>query len=244
MKKILCTGGTGFVGYWMLRTQPDDFEVVYQNSDNYFYGNWESAFFTPWDYIIHLAPIGVSSVLKYAQRNNTKVLFASSGVIYEGVGGYADNKRHWEHECLASGVDVVIARLFTFVGGHLKNKFAITNFVDDAIHGRPIQIQGNGKAIRSYLYGYDLGEWMWKLIMEGRGTYDVGSSVPYTLYEVAEMVASIVPSEIEVLNKPDVPNTIYLPNTKRVKEMGCKEITGLQVALERTIEDERNMPNM
>jgi nucleoside-diphosphate-sugar epimerase len=220
--KVLITGGTGFVGFWMQRTQPPNIDATYLNRKQYYDCLWAAK---KWDAIVHLALVSPSYVLQKAPR----VLFASSGAVYEGRTEYADNKRKWEKLCLDS--DVVIARLFTFVGERLKNLYAITNFIDDALHGRPITVCGNGNTVRSYLYGEDLGHWMWGLLFGLSGTYDVGSYVPYTTLEVARLVADIIPAKIEVLNAPGVPTTRYLPNITYSEW----EKVGLREAIERTI---------
>jgi nucleoside-diphosphate-sugar epimerase len=207
MIQVTITGGTGFVGYWMRIQQPNDVSVRYLNSREY-HAEWEL-----WgcDVVYHLANVSPSRVLKYAKRTNAKVIFASSGAVYNGVTDYSFDKRLWEAEVDYSGLRFSIARLFTFIGRNLENKYAITNFVEDALKGHPIKVQGNGTAIRSYLDGRDLGRQMWEL-MDKQGTFDVGSIKPYSIMEVANEVAKILPSKIIVQNKQDVPNSVYLPH--------------------------------
>ena len=231
INNVLCTGGSGFVGYWMQKTKPDGIRWAHVDKRGYRSMEWD--WWTGWDVVVHLAPVAPTRVLEYAKEKQIRVLFASSGAVYDGVNEYADNKRKWERECLDSGLDVVIARLFTFVGEKLKNHYAITNFIDDARNGRPIQILGDGSAVRSYLYGEDLGRWMWSLLLGIGGTYDVGSCVPYTTMEVARLVADIIPAKIEIPNTPGVPNSRYLPNITRSEY----ERVGLREAIERTTND-------
>ena len=165
LNNVLINGGTGFVGYWMDRTKPGTGMVVLQNHENY-QTRWELG---RWDAIVHLAPVSPSRVLKYAQKHGTRVLFASSGAVYEGTNIYAYHKRLWEDQCKCSGVDLVIARLFTFIGAHLKDLYAITHFMEAAKAGKPIEVWGDGSTIRSYLYGEDLGRWRWKILLDGKG---------------------------------------------------------------------------
>ncbi len=233
ISKVLITGGTGFVGHWMQAMKPDNIMCRFTGQDGYNNMAWD--LIHP-DAIVHLAPVSPARILKYAQKHNARVLFASSGAVYEQKTDYAKNKRRWEKECLDSGADVVIARLFTFVGAHLKNLYAITNFIENAKRGEPLRVQSNGEAVRSYLYGKDLGRWMWKLLLKGEGVYDVGGSVSYSILEVARLVADIARVQIEVWPSGP-PSTIYLPNTTRAHELGCKETVGLREAIERTIND-------
>lgn len=227
INRVLITGGTGFVGYWMQQTCPPNIDALYLNRVDYFKCVWAES---KWDAIVHLAPLSPSYVLQKAPR----VLFASSGAVYEGRTPYALNKREWERQCRESDADVVIARLFTFVGERLKNLYAVTHFIADAKAGKPIQVWGDGRTIRSYLYGSDLGTWMWKILLEGEGIYNVGSDFPYTILRLAQIVAEIIPAKIEFVN-PHGPETRYLPDTERACELGCKRTIGLKEAIERVI---------
>jgi len=234
MRNVLITGGTGFCGFWMQKTWPKNYikSLGIENQQHYETFQWESL---EWDAIVHLAPISPARVLKYAQRHNTRVLFASSGAVYNGTNAYAYNKRLWEQQCQDSGVDYIIARLFTFVGEHLKNHYAITNFIESAKNGKPLQVWGDGSTVRSYLYGDDLGKWMWSLLLNRKGVYDVGSIIPYTILEVARIVADIIPAKIQILNDGH-PSTRYLPDTTRARtELGLKETVGLKDAICQTI---------
>jgi nucleoside-diphosphate-sugar epimerase len=223
---VLVTGGTGFVGYWMQRTQPPYISATFVNRAGYYRCRWTES---RWDAIVHLALVSPSYVLQRAPR----VLFASSGAVYNGHTPYALNKREWERQCRESDTDVVIARLFTFIGAHLKNLYAITHFITDAKAGRPLAVWGQGSTVRSYLYGEDLGHWMWNILLHGEGVYDVGSSIPVTILELANMVASIIPTTVEMVNVPTA-ETTYLPDTIRANALGCVQTVGLKEAIERT----------
>lgn len=222
INKVLVTGGLGFVGWWMRRTQPK-IEAHYITRKMYEECEWEK-----WncDAIVHLAPVSPERVLKTEAR----ILFASSGAVYSGQDEYANNKRHWEYLCNSG--DVVIARLFSFVGKYLE-RHVVYEFIQQA-HTGTIIINGDGKATRSYLYGEDLGNWMWKILLEGTGIYDVGSSVPYTILETAQIVSELIPCEIKVMNAPNIPSTYYMPDMQRVRDLGCVETVGLREAIKRT----------
>jgi nucleoside-diphosphate-sugar epimerase len=132
-----------------------------------------------------------------------------------------------------SGVNCVITRLFSFIGPHLKRHSAY-ELIQMAKTGT-IQIFGNGNAIRSYLYGEDLGKWMWKILLNGSGIYDVGSEIPFTILELARKIAEVIPAKIEVQNQPYVPNTRYMPDVTWAKKLGCYETVSLTDAIKRTV---------
>jgi nucleoside-diphosphate-sugar epimerase len=196
--------------------------------------DWESR---PWDYIVHLAPISPARVLKYAESHNARVLFVSSGAVYDRMDEYSSNKRLWEEQCKHSSADVVIARPFCFVGERLPlANFSIGQFIQDGIKGGPVRYYDIG-CIRSYMYGADLGRWLWKILFDGSGVYDVGSSIALDMREVAHMVASVCGCDAvaDLAPENDKP-MIYMPNTDRAHALGCVETIGLRSAIERTVE--------
>jgi nucleoside-diphosphate-sugar epimerase len=219
MAKVLVTGGTGFVGTWMQRTQPDGLKVHYigrSEYDNYIllYG---------YKYIVHLANISPTRVINYARGANARLLYCSSGAAYDQPGEYADNKRRWEAECLDSGVDVVIARLFCFFGDRLDDGKAYTQFMRRARQGLPLRVTGDGSAVRSYMHAREMARWMWAILLHGeRGqVYDVGSDRPTTILQLAQRIAGAAGCKIEMVDG-DVPMMRYLPRdtakTRRLLE--------------------------
>lgn len=237
MRKVVVTGGSGFVGRWMEKTIPRGTIATFLSGEAFYSSNWK---FMSWDAVVHLAPISPLPVINHVAKQSpgARLLFASSGAVYSKGGDYATTKRAWERMVQESGTDWVIARLFTFVGKWLKNKYAITNFIDDARSGRAIVILGDGKTVRTYLHGEDLGRWMWRLLDEGHGCYDVGSEIEYTLAEVARAVAEVFPAKIFTMNRADVPTTRYVPDITCAKALGCRETIDLKAAIKREMTDE------
>lgn len=213
MDNILITGGTGFVGYWMKQTEPRNLSCDYISHKTYSESKW-------WDwkyeYFVHLAPTSPTLVIKTAMKHHARLLYCSSGIVYhpENNTEYRQNKVKWEQECLASGVDVVIARLFTFFGERLDGNKAYTAFAKAARQNSDIEIWGDGSTVRSYMHGSELGKWMWAILFKGaRGeAYDVGSDIPITMLELAKMIKDShnSTSKITFRNQPE-PMSFYLP---------------------------------
>ena len=150
---------------------------------------------------------GTREVLRAAATKGARVLFLSSGAVYgrqhaavaeecEGApdpmdprSSYGQAKRLAENLCAiatqAGRADVVVARLFAFVGPRipLGAHFAVGNFLQDALERRPVLVQGDGQARRSYLYAGDLPEWCWAPLARGRAgvAYNVGSPDPVSI---------------------------------------------------------------
>jgi len=206
----------------MHRTQPANIDATYLNTLDYHDSHWE---WSKWDVVVHLANVSP----KWVQYNHSgRIIYASSGAVYAGTNKYADDKRKWE--AMLEGKHVV-ARLFSFVGAHLKNLYAVTNFIDDAMNGRPIVVRSSGLSVRSYLYGEQLGQVMWSMLDKDPGIYDVGGKTPYTILEVARLVAQQFDAYLQVLNEHDSTDSIYLP------EYGIEETIPLDEAIERTIHE-------
>lgn len=220
ISNVLITGGTGFVGYWMSKTKPANVSVTYFGRVEY-ERYIKSGLQNNYDAFVHLAPVAPHPVIDNAIFNHARLLYCSSGIVYhpEGDSEYRRNKIAWEIDCMSSGVDLVIARLFTFSGEKLDDGKAITQFYKRAIAGKSLQIYGDGSTIRSYMSGYDLGRMMWAILERGeRGkAYDVGSLVPVTMLELALFIIHTTKSKsvFEFVDKPN-PVPIYLPSRENM----------------------------
>jgi nucleoside-diphosphate-sugar epimerase len=188
--RVLMTGGTGFVGYQMLAGKPHNCNVTYFGTDGYKEADWCK---DQWDYIIHLAHVEPSKVIKAARCSGATLLYASSGAVYHNQPNqYGREKIDWEHKVLDSKIDCRIARIFTTCGARMKwDNFAIGQFIRDAVNGGPVIVKGSGCVIRSYMHGEDLSRWLWTILIGGDngGVYDVGARRPVTIRELACEVA-------------------------------------------------------
>ena len=159
---------------------------------------------------------------------------------------YAEGKRAAEMLCAIYakqfGLDVVNARIFALLGPllSLDIHFAAGNFIRDALAGRTIQIQGDGTAVRSYLYAADLTIWLWTILLcAHRGSvYNVGSEKGVSIAELANCVSSVLGGgRPEVLGRPDPgwnPGR-YVPSTALIRrELGVRTTIGIEEAIRRT----------
>jgi dTDP-glucose 4,6-dehydratase len=140
--------------------------------------------------------------------------------------------------------DVKIARLFAFIGPYLpiNTHFAIGNFIRDALRGGPIVVNGDGTAVRSYLYGAEMAIWLWRVLIRGTPgrAYNVGSEDAVDIATAARAVAAVVsPSpEVSILGGQSAvgPLDRYVPGTRRSQvELGLAQTVCLDDSIRRTL---------
>lgn len=209
---------------------------------------------------------GTRRVLELARAcGHPRLLNLSSGAIYGNLsnvervtedwqGGpdcrdpraaYAEAKRCAEMLCAVYGghyqIPIVTARIFTLIGPYmpLDEQFAAGNFLRDALAGKPVIVQGDGTAQRSYLYAADLIIWLITLLVRGESgqAYNVGSQTNVSIAELAEQIAVMSGSAgfvIRGIPVPDAPVSRYLPDTRLIREaLGVEESVPLQEGIRR-----------
>ena len=182
-----------------------------------------------------------------------KMLFTSSGAVYgtrttpscEGdacnpATAYGKGKFAVERLLVDAGFDVKIARCFAFTGPHLNRgiHYAIGNFIQNCLDGKPIVINGDGTPLRSYLYADDLVEWLFAILERGEAgrPYNVGSDRAVSIRELAETVRDVLGSKSEIVVKgtPKAGErpSVYVPSIDRARrELGLD----VKIALEDAI---------
>ena len=220
------------------------------------------------DFIVETITTGTRHMLDFAEHCGAKrFLFTSTGAVYNRNGAdkpciseedfdpdnppdlpYARGKIISEQMCLEHcrnrELETVIARCFAFIGPYmdLGIYYAAGNFINDALNGRTIRINGDGKPYRSYMYMADLVVWLWTMLFAAEtGTvYNVGSDQPVTIAELAEKVSNCVqPScRVEILNKNVTAQAAsrYVPSTnKAMADLGLSCDVDIEEAINRTI---------
>ncbi len=160
---------------------------------------------------------------------------------------YGEGKRAAELLCAMAaaqgGLHFSVARCFAFVGPHLPldQHFAIGNFIGEALQGRPLDIRGDGTALRSYLYAADLALWLWTLLLRAPGgrAYNVGGEEAVSIEALAHRVLRVlgvsVPVRVAARPAPGAAAERYLPDLRRARDelgLGCR--VGLDDVIRRT----------
>jgi dTDP-glucose 4,6-dehydratase len=144
-----------------------------------------------------------------------------------------------------SGFEACIARIFAIVGPGLplNGPFAAGNFLRDAMAGKSIHIQGDGRPVRSYLYMADLCVWLLRILAVGQAgqAYNVGAEEAVSIEALARKIVHTVntdtPIHIQNPGNADVLPPRYVPDTSKARqELGLQEYVPLDAALVKTLQ--------
>jgi len=156
---------------------------------------------------------------------------------------YGQAKRVAEQLCTiyasSHRLEVVIARCFALIGPHLPTDgaYAIGNFIRDARSGDAIRVRGDGKAIRTYMFGRDMAHWLVTLLNVGANgeAYNVGSDKPIDIAQLAALVADTLspgkPVLIEGTLAEDGSRSRYVPDIAKAQRLGLNIETPLGEAI-------------
>jgi len=202
------------------------------------------------------------------ERGSRRFLLLSSGAVYgpqppellglpetwpleaeaqDALEPYRRTKRLQESLCQEApwALDraCVVARGFTFHGPGLPldRHFAVGDFLLDALGGGPIRVLGDGRPIRSYLYGADMAIGLWAMVARGAHgrVYNLGSPQGISIAELATTVRQAIDPvlALRVALGPvgDQLPPRYVPDASRAAgELGVKPRIPLEEGLRRT----------
>jgi len=201
------------------------------------------------------------------EKGIQRMLFLSSGAVYgqqpwemqnvseswrggpdclDPGASYAEAKRAAEMLCSIYqkqfGLQIAIARIFALLGPYLSldTHFAAGNFIRDAMAGKAVNVNGNGRPCRSYLYASDLTVWLWHMLQYAPAcrAYNVGSPEPVSVAELARVTSTLLGTgEVHILGEADAGWNLgrYVPDTTRIRdEFGLQQTVSFDEAIVRT----------
>lgn len=209
--------------------------------------------------------IGVSNLLALAREKDARFLQASTSEIYGDpithpqrendcgnvncVGPracYDEGKRCAEtliFDASRRGADVRVARIFNTYGPRMlaDDGRVISNFVVQALKGRPLTVHGDGSQTRSFCYVDDMTAGLIALMEAKRdisGPVNLGNPQEITVRATADLVLRMTKSRAGIVFKPlpaDDPRR-RRPDITRAREwLGWQPATDLEIGLKRTV---------
>ena len=169
----------------------------------------------------HVNPIGVRSVYDEAKR------FAEALTM-------AYHRRH--------GLRTHIARIFNTYGPRMKlnDGRVVPAFLDQALHGRPLTVYGDGSQTRSFCYVSDLVDGLYRLLHSQEALpVNLGNPEESTILEFARRIQILTGASPAIEFRPlpeDDPKQRQPDITKARRLLGWEPKVGLEEGLRRTIE--------
>lgn len=195
-------------------------------------------------YTTKAAVIGTLNMLELARENDCPILQASTSEVYgdplihpqpESYQGnvnpigirscYDEGKRCAESLCMdyhrQYGTKVKIVRIFNTYGPRMavNDGRVVSNFIVQALQGKPLTIYGDGSQTRSFMYVNDLIEGLMRMLSTAplcTGPVNLGNPAETSIKDFARKVLSLTGSKSDIVQ------------TKQQKDdplMRCPDIT-------------------
>ena len=176
---------------------------------------------------LDVGSIGTRHALELARSNGARFLLASTSEIYGDPEVHPQPETYWGNvnstgprsvydeakrfaEALAMAylryhdVDVKIARIFNTMGPRMRPEDGrvVSNFLVQAIQGRPLTVYGDGTQTRSFCFVEDEAAGLIALLESAhRGPMNIGNPGEFTILELAEMVLEVTGADVPIVHE-------------------------------------------
>lgn len=173
---------------------------------------------------------GAINMLGLAKRISAKIFQASTSECYGDPDVHPQSEDYWGNvnpiglracydegkRCAETlffdyhrqhGLEIKVARIFNTYGPnmHPNDGRVVSNFIVQALQGKPITVYGNGQQTRSFCYMDDLIEGFCRLMSspaEVTGPMNLGNPHEFTIFELAQTVIELTNSTSKIINEP------------------------------------------
>jgi nucleoside-diphosphate-sugar epimerase len=213
---------------------------------------------------LKVGSIGTHNALELARVNDARFMIASTSEVYgdplvhpqsESYWGnvnpigprsvYDEAKRYAEAVTMSYhrefGTDIRILRIFNTYGPAMApdDGRVVSNFICQAIEGKPITIYGDGSQTRSFCFVEDEVQGILALL-DGPiiGPCNIGNDREFTMLELAQLVLEVTGSASELVFEPlpeDDPTQRCPDLTVARRELGWEPKVPLREGIERTV---------
>lgn len=220
---------------------------------------------------LKVGSLGTHKALGLAKEKKATFLLASTSEIYGDPlihpqtesywgnvnpigprGVYDEAKRFAEALTMAyhryHNIDVRIVRIFNTFGPRMRRRDGrvVPNFIDQALHNRPITVYGDGSQTRSFCYVSDLIDGIYKLLMSSVATpVNIGNDKEMSVLDFAKVIINLTGSKSKIMFEDlpvDDPKTRRPDISKAKKELNWEPKVSLEEGLAKTIEWFKNNP--
>ena len=218
--------------------------------------------------------MGAINMLGLAKRVRARILQASTSEVYGDPLVHPQTEDYWGNvnpiglrSCYDEGkrlaetlmtdyhrqnnVDIRIARIFNTYGPRMleDDGRVVSNFIVQALRGKPLTLYGEGEQTRSFCYVEDLLEGLIRLmnVENLHEPVNLGNPGEFTIKQLGEEVIKICGSESEFTHMPlpaDDPRQRKPDITKAQNSLGWNPTIPLREGLKRTVEDFRKRLNV
>lgn len=209
---------------------------------------------------------GAINMLGLAKRTGAKILQASTSEVYGDPEINPQREDYWGNvnpigprSCYDEGkrcaetlffdyhregtVRIKVARIFNTYGPRMApdDGRVVSNFIVQALTGRPITIYGDGQQTRSFCYVDDLLDGLIRLMAtpdDVTGPINIGNPGEFTMIELAEKVIALTNSKSPLVREPlpqDDPRQRRPDITRAGAVMDWRPTVALEAGLVKTI---------
>jgi dTDP-glucose 4,6-dehydratase len=177
---------------------------------------------------LKVGSLGTHNCLGMAKEKGARFLLASTSEVYGDPQVHPQVESYWGHvnpvgprgvydeakrfaEAITMayhryhGVDVRIVRIFNTYGPRMRpnDGRVVSNFLTQAIEGKPITIYGEGQQTRSFCYVEDEVRGILGLLDGDEvGPMNIGNPNEFTVRELADLVLEVTGSSSEIVHEP------------------------------------------